>query len=407
LTDVGGCARLAAWRVLEDFEVGRVERVGEAVTARRLPARDAALARELVLGAVRYRALYDALADAHLRPGPQPSALRNALRIVAHQLFGLDRVPPHAAVATGVGVLQGRDGRYRGVANAVARKLTALRLDEPEPGVSGPLARIARTAWPRADHLRHSLPAALVRDLAPVLGEDSEAALGALNRVPPLCTRTRPGIDLADHPAMLRRDGPWAWWSDPVAAVRSAVEPGYAVVQDRAQARLLEVAEPGRGEWVADVCAAPGGKARWLRDAGCRVVAGDVSAVRLERLREDGLPVLRHDARRGALAAGGFDLVVADVPCSNSGVLARRPEARWRYAAAELAGLVRIQAAILRGASDLVATGGRLLYTTCSLAPRENRRQVEGLNGWRIVSDHLHWPDGWSGGGYAALLERG
>lgn len=402
----GAAARVVAADAIVDWEEGRVERVLEDLDAGRLDdRRDVALARELALGALRYRRLYDVLCEAHLRGAERPPPLRAALRIGAHQLLALDRIPVHAAIATAVGALGGRARGLRGVVNAVLRRLAARRLDErgTEPG---PLGRLAPDDWPADPGERHSLPDALVRDLSPVLGAAGERALAALNLVPPVCTRLRPGARVT-HPAVIRREGDSLWWRDPAAAIATAVTPGHAVVQDRTQGLLLELAAPGPGELVVDVCAAPGGKSRWLLDRGCRVVAADLAAGKLARLAQavGSGRVTRHDARRPCLAAGA-DLVVVDAPCSNSGVLARRPEARWRYSDRSLAELERLQSAILVAAARLVRPGGRLLYTTCSISPRENAARVGDLPAWRVIAERTVWPDGWLGGGYGAVLQR-
>lgn len=403
-------ARRLAWRALMSWEQGEVPLLDQALrVAGADRGRDGALARELALGAVRYRRLYDALAAPHLRRGEQPLPLLVTLRLLAHQLFALDRIPAHAAVSRSVGCLGGAERGLRGVANAVGRRLAEIRLDERDPGRPGPLGRIPPERIPERLAVRHSLPDELVADLAAVMPRDADQALAALNHVPPLCTRTRPGRELADHPAMIRRDGSWIWWSEAQPALSGPVATGDAVVQDRAQGELMEVADPAPGSLVVDCCAAPGGKARWLRDRGCRVVAGEIALSKFTRLIGGPVPlraVLRQDARSPALAAGAFDLVVVDAPCSNSGVLARRPEARWRYAPAQLSGLAQLQADILRAASGLVAPRGRLLYSTCSLSPVENTVWREALPGWEPLAEHLRWPDAWGGGGYAVLLRQ-
>ena len=400
-------ARAAAWDALTGFEAGTIDRVGDWLDTRRLDARDLALARELALGVVRHRALYDFVAATFLRPGPQPPELIRTLRLLCHQLFALDRVPPHAAVDAAVELLR-RAGmpNLTGVANAVARKLVTVR--DPERHGDGPLGRIPERMLPGDPAVRHGLPKLLLADLRPYLPGPEDEALAALNRVPHLCTRQRPGAPAPHGRSILRRDGAWTWWEDTHEALAGPVAAGHAVVQDRSQGVVLDLTGARPNELVLDLCAAPGGKALALHDRGCRVVAADAAFDRLRPLRTTlgaGAPLLVQDGRRPALAAG-FDLVVVDAPCSNSGVLARRPEARWRYDEAHLATLDGLQRQLLARGSELVAPGGRLVYSTCSLSPRENQGIAHRLDGWRLLAERTTWPDPWQAGGYAALLVR-
>ncbi len=397
--------RAAAWWVLAELEAGRQERATNALAELALDEREGALARELSLGAIRHQRLYDWLAGRFLRPGAQPGALSLALRLAAHQLFALDRIPVHAAVDASVELLRAHGHqRLTGVANAVLRKLSALRLGERAG--EGPLGRLERGQWPSDPAVLNSLPDQLVADLGDRLAPDRP--LDALNLVPHLCTRSRPGSPRPNGRGVLRQDGAWTWWSDPHEALHGPVARGEAVVQDRSQGRLVEILHPRPGELVADLCAAPGGKALAFSERGCLEVAGDSSAARSARLRANLGPdarILLQDARRPALA-GDFAIVVVDAPCSNSGVLARRPEARWRYCQPYLAQLERLQRELLLAASALVEPGGRLVYATCSVSPRENQAISHRLDGWRILAEEASWPSQWQGGAYAAVLVR-
>ena len=179
---------------------------------------------------------------------------------------------------------------------------------------------------------------------------------------------------------------------------------GHCVVQDRCQGRAVAIAKPRAGERALDLCAAPGGKSLALLDAGCAVVAADLACAKVRAL-DPAARRLVQDGRRPALA-GGFSLVLLDAPCSNSGVLARRPEARWRFEPRSLARLVEIQHALLAAAASLVAPQGRLVYSTCSVDALENQQVAHGLARWRVLAEERTWPDGWQGGGYAAMLVR-
>ena len=396
-------ARTAALEAVISWAEGRSEHVADALSE--LQGGDAALTRELALGAVTHARLYDHLSDRFLKSGRQPDVLRWCLRLVAHQLYALDRIPPHAAVHETVEALRSvGQPKLVPVANAVARRLAELR--QEERSADGPLGRLAEVDLPSAPGVRHSLPDLLVEHLRPIAPtEDFHACLAALNVVPPLCTRTRP-LHSGPLPGVgkLREEGAWTWWEDPATALQ-LVGDGRCVVQDHAQGEVAELARARPGERVLDLCAAPGGKARALADVGAWVVAADLSP-RKAGLLDRELRPLAMDGVVPAFADGSFDVVIVDAPCSNSGVLARRPEARWRYDDKHLLGLEHLQARLIRAGARLVAPGGRLVYSTCSLTPRENQGIAHRLPGWRVLAERVTWPNAWHLGGYAVALVR-
>lgn len=216
--------------------------------------------------------------------------------------------------------------------------------------------------------------------------------------------------------------------------VRVTEVPGYRegwfAVQDPATSLAVDLLAPQPGENILDACAAPGGKAldiaARLQGQGC-VVALERHADRLARLRENvaraggglirvvqGDAAAPEPARQELLAAGRgeyFDGVLLDVPCSNTGVLRRRPDARWRFTAARQKKLVETQFRILHGASALVRPGGRLVYSTCSIEPEENEQLLKRWLGihleFRLVSERLLLPSKEkTDGAFAALLAR-
>jgi 16S rRNA (cytosine967-C5)-methyltransferase len=156
-------------------------------------------------------------------------------------------------------------------------------------------------------------------------------------------------------------------------------------VQDPAAALVVRYAAVPAEARVLDLCSAPGGKAVGVAGSGAFVVAADLSARRLARLRQNvariGLeasvaPVVA-DARIPPFAAADF--VLLDAPCTGTGTIRRHPDGRWRIGPAELADLVELQREILDAAAPLVRPGGILLYSTCSLEREENDEQVSGF----------------------------
>jgi 16S rRNA (cytosine967-C5)-methyltransferase len=175
----------------------------------------------------------------------------------------------------------------------------------------------------------------------------------------------------------------------PVAVERL---PGFAEglvsVQDWGAQRASELLDLRDGQRVLDACAAPGGKTGALLErAAVEVVALDADETRLGRVRDNLGRLGEHalvttgDAAEpsGWWDGRRFDRVLADVPCTASGVVRRHPDIKWLRRAGDLAGLRRLQASILDALWQVLAPGGKLLYATCSVFPEENRAQVDAF----------------------------
>jgi 16S rRNA (cytosine967-C5)-methyltransferase len=157
---------------------------------------------------------------------------------------------------------------------------------------------------------------------------------------------------------------------------------GSFFVQDPASTLVTEYAAIPAGAVVADLCAAPGGKSLELSRTASTVYSSDRSFARLQRVRSN---VLRLDARNVEIMAAdarhpavrSADVVLLDVPCTGTGTFRRHPDARWRLKISDLAVMSALQGSLLRAAADVVAPGGLLIYSTCSLEPEENDSQIE------------------------------
>ena len=210
--------------------------------------------------------------------------------------------------------------------------------------------------------------------------------------------------------------------------------PGFAqfwfAVQDATAAEVVPALEATKGSRVLDLCAAPGGKTVALSEAvgpEGAVLAVDLSAERTEKMRAEFLrrgltnvAVVQADATdTAALPAGvagrgkpGFHFVLLDAPCSNTGVLAKRIEARWRIETpVEIADLAELQARLLRVAAGKLRRGARLVYSTCSLDKEENEDVVAAFLAesaeFRLESETTRLPvAGRRDGGYVAVLVR-
>ncbi len=178
--------------------------------------------------------------------------------------------------------------------------------------------------------------------------------------------------------------------------------------------------DPGAGERVLDLCAAPGTKsthlAELMGDRG-QIIATDVSSQRLQRVQENvtrlGLksitPVLIGQDLAG-LPAGPFDAVLVDAPCSNTGVMGKRPEVRHRLTPGDIDEHAQVQQRLLSAAATRVLPGGAIVYSTCSIEPEENSGVVSSFlgstNEFELVSAREFFPGQGGDGGYQALLRR-
>jgi 16S rRNA (cytosine967-C5)-methyltransferase len=216
------------------------------------------------------------------------------------------------------------------------------------------------------------------------------------------------------------------------AAVRDlpGYEEGWFSVQDESAMRVASALAPQPGWTVLDLCAAPGGKATHLaelmHDQG-KVVACDTDARRLQTLSglaqrlglkgvstrllgsdpPHSLP-LSQSGRGGQ--EGSFDAALVDVPCSNTGVMGRRPEVRWRLRPDEFRHLTPLQGGLLRRAMEQVRPGGVVVYSTCSIEPEENgplvRAVLQAVRGWVLEAEEEAVPGRPADGGYWARLRR-
>jgi 16S rRNA (cytosine967-C5)-methyltransferase len=289
----------------------------EMLTRSGLAPRDRHFATELVYGATRMRRACDFLVDRFLTR-ELDLRVRNALRLGAYQLHFL-AMAPHAAVGETVEVAP---KPARGLVNAVLRKVA-----------SHPVV------WPD-DATRLSYPDWIVECLTADLG--AEAAVGALEVM-----NTAPSVtERAD---------------------------GY--VQDLASQWVAEAVGARPGERVADLCAAPGGKATLLADTGAWVLASDIRPSRVSIIGSNvgarRLPLLVADAAVPPVRAGSLDRVLVDAPCSGLGTLRRRPDARWRIDAASPDRLGAVQRQLVEAAVPLLCPGGTLVYAVCTLTEAE------------------------------------
>lgn len=365
---------------------------------RDLDPRDRGLLTELVYGVLRQRGRLDyALARFCSQPlaKVEPRVL-TLLRLGAYQLLLLDRVPAPAAVFETV-ELGRRSGlaRATGFINAVLRALLRGRdtLAWPDP-VTSPEA-----------HLQHalSLPGWLAKRWLAELGpEDSFALADALRQPAPFTLRVNTlqtsrsaflsALAEAGCAATTTRFAP-----EGVTVVARGKAPlpgsdaGWFQVQDEASILIPHLLAPQPGERILDACAAPGGKTTEIA-----ALTGNASSILALDLHPQRVALVAEGARRlrcvgidtrcwdltappAFLAAGSFDRILVDAPCSGLGVLRRNPETRWRRAEAEIAAMAGLQRTILANVASLLRPGGVLLYSLCTTTPEETEEVVEAF----------------------------
>ncbi len=374
-------ARLAAFQILE-----RVERHAAYATdllhsplTGALSPRDAALTEELVLGVLRRQGQLDHWITQLTpgRPGKLDREVRLALRLGLYQLGCLDRVPPHAAVSESVELVKrARKASAAAFVNAVLRQAGTPPPCGPELAVPG---------WLLDRWRRH-------------YGDKAEALALATLETPATFVRLDPHLGLGDLEGIEIEPAGLAGAFRVVSGRHERLR-----IQDLGSQRIVPLLDFGPEHRFLDVCAAPGNKTLQALEHHPRlVVACDLHHHRLRDVPAPNRVVL--DATRPLPFTILFDRILVDAPCSGTGTLARHPEIKWKLTPADLDDLAARQRAILGQAFQLLAPGGRLVYSTCSLEPEENEHVVAGF---RCVSQHLWLPSDHPGDGFfAAVLQH-
>jgi 16S rRNA (cytosine967-C5)-methyltransferase len=330
-----------------------------------LEPRDRALVRAMLATALRHRGAIEAALGRLLdRPLPANAAsLQAILHIAAAQVLYLD-IPDHAAVDLAVAMAgdDPRARRFTGLVNAVLRRLAREKADvvacEPRTNVPAWFADMLDRAYgpDKADAILAIQASEPPIDLT--VKHDPEAWAARLG-----------GVALATGTVRLKHvDGPLTEL------------PGFAEgewwVQDAAASLPARLLGDVAGKDVADLCAAPGGKTAQLAQAGARVTAFDMSASRLARLESNlarlNLPAMtvKADLLRDEHGQT-FDAVLLDAPCSSTGTVRRHPDVPWTKTPEDIVKLAELQQKLLGRAARFVRSGGILVFSNCSLDPRE------------------------------------
>jgi len=438
-------ARRAAFDILRRVEA---EHAYASVLIAQLPAsnlsrEDRSLAQEITLGVLRRQKSLDYFIErySHRNAARLDLPVLIALRIGLYQLRYLNRIPERAAVNESVNLVKLAQARSAApMVNAVLRN-AARRLDEsPAEDVADPLEKFS---------IEVSHPRWMLERWINMFG-DLEARSLALadNEPPPTAFRVNTLRATVDEALALLRDqgltarpsalapGAFIIESGAASSLAQAVERGFVYIQDEASQLVSLLIDPKSGERILDLCAAPGSKSSHiaaLAEGKAWIVASDVHPHRLaalaatcRRLGIDSIAPVALDGT-GPLpfleSATGFDRVLIDAPCSGTGTLRRNPEIKWRLLPDDLARLADVQLSLLERATAMLARGGRLVYSTCSIEREENEavvsRFIESGAPYRLLRPnaradlitaegfvrtfpHRHGSDGF----FAAVLEK-
>ncbi|MDP8218507.1 MAG: 16S rRNA (cytosine(967)-C(5))-methyltransferase RsmB [Candidatus Theseobacter exili] len=394
-----------------------------------LSSRDASLLSELTYGCVRRKLSLDWIINGlsqkklHLNP-----YVKNILRLGIYQLVYLSRVPGYAAINECVNMAQKKGKKMAGFVNAILRNYTrtskAIVFPDPDADYIQHLS------------VKHSHPLALIQNWISVYGKDTVEKICSINNEPPpffarvnLLKTTR-----AELINLLQEEG-WEVKESPFhekiiilgkglgLGSSESFSKGLFSIQDITALRISEALKAEPEDIIADLCSSPGGKTTALGEimqGNGRIISVEKSSDRIKLLtnavKRTGIKIIdvvEEDVMSLSekTGAGTFDKVLIDVPCSNTGTLRRRVEARWKYSKEGVKRLSSTQKELLKSASQLVCKGGTLLYATCSIEPEENNEVAkwfsENFPGFKLDAEKQFLPSEEEGdGGFFARFLR-
>ena len=369
---------LRAWREKKNFADAIVSKL---LSETPLASADRAFAVELFYGVLRNRSLLDFWVG-ELRPDRLDVDLRDLLRLGLYQIF-ITKTSEHAAVYETVALAR---KRLRPIANAILRSATRHRRELQNRTKSQPL------------DVRYSHPKFLINRWKKEFGDQATKALCQWNNQPPPIYARINRLKI-DRQAFLERYREACSVPDfsnfvELPLPTDALSQGDCYVQDPSTAIACELLRPRPGEYTLDACAAPGGKTSYLAELMENeglIVASDRDPARLQLLIQN---LARLDVRIATIAdhdwtndripeeirsAAPFDRILIDAPCSNTGVMRRRVDVRWRLQPADFSRMQARQVEIARAVLPLLKPGGILAYSTCSLEREENEDVVQQL----------------------------
>lgn len=395
-------AREVAFKVLKDAEKNRTYSniaVDRALSRSELLGADRGLVTAIVMGVVERKLTLDAIISSLSQNGEKTdSDARVLLRMGIYQLYFLDRIPDHAAVNETVALAP---KRLRGFINAVLREFLRRR----ESGRLESLFPSREEDMLGYLSVKYSFPKDVCAEFIKIYGtERTEVIFEKFNSAPPLTLRINTlKISRDDYSGRLRESGIDFRLSDRLENAvlldgvayneLPGVDEGWFFIQDEASQICVEALGAESGETIVDVCSCPGSKS-----FGSAIRMANEGKIYSFDLHKSKLPLIEKNAERLGISIigtaerdgrtpdeslfGRADRVLCDVPCSGLGVIAKKPEIRYK-SISEFERLPEIQYEILSASARYVRKGGILVYSTCTVLPRENQENVE-----RFLSEH-------------------
>jgi len=354
-----------------------------------LKSEDRGFLQELVYGVVRWEMTLDWLIAQKTGGKPQKEIVQNLLRLALYQMFWLERVPSYAAVNESVEICKRSvfvpQAKF---INAVLRgygredALTRERLEEvkkvkPAIGWSHPEWLVRR--WEKQRGVENTLRLLEWNNSPPAVFARVNSLRTNVSALQQRWSEEGVMAEIMDVP-WSPKDLVFRLKSHPALGTLNSFQEGLFYVQDPSTLVAPEMLQVREGETVLDLCSAPGGKttyiAQLMRNKG-RIIAQDIDPSRLRLVQENagrqGATCVSTEAPEAGMM---FDRVLVDAPCSNTGVMRRRVELRWRIKPEEIKRLAVTQMNILNAAAKRVRVGGALVYSTCSLEREENQAVV-------------------------------
>jgi 16S rRNA (cytosine967-C5)-methyltransferase len=354
---------------------------------------DKGLIQELVYGVVRWQETLDWLIAQKTKGRSQKMPLQILLRLGLYQMFWLERIPDHAAVHETVELAKTHGyGPQSGFVNAVLRnylreraeteqKLQQIKTSEPAVGYSHPDWLYAR--WKTRFGEEKARKLLEWNNTSPT----TFARLNTLRGTPEQLAEMWEKEEVHFFPRQfdwVKGDLVFELKSHPPLTTLPSFQQGWFYVQDPSTLLAPALLNPRPGEKVLDLCAAPGGKTTYmaqLMENSGTITAHDTHIARREMIRRNcerlGIKSVEIVSTLPAEAKEDYNRILIDAPCSNTGVMRRRVDLRWRVQPEEIKRLRQTQKDLLKAAVLHLSPGGTLAYSTCSLEPEENGELIQ------------------------------